>query len=744
MGSLAADTQDLDNSVRPLRALLIALCIVPSVLFLLVAWFVYESHFEQARGRLDRTLELIHQHATKVFETNALVTNHVDRILAGLSDDEIRQQERQLHHALTNLKLSVSQLMGVWILDRNGFPLLVANKYPAPSHVDLSDRSYFQVHRADPRPNRIFVSEVLKGRVFDQSFIQVSTARFSDDGVFAGVTAISLSPDYFESFYPRLKESPQFSAALIRKDGAVLARYPEVPQEGHVIPPATPVMKAIAEAPERGLWRGLSPHDGVDRLIAHQRLEGYPLYVTAGISVGDIRAAWLREISTYFMFGFPATLALILLTVHSMRRARQEAQAHAKLRSEVARRQATEDQLRQASKMEAIGRLTGGIAHDFNNLLTAIGGNVEALHRRLSPDDKKLQSYAERARLGIDRAAKLTQHLLAFSRQQPLKPRPVDLNKLITGISYLLQQSLGANIDIETTLQGGLWRVLADANQLENVVINLAVNGRDAMPAGGRLSIETANASVAPGERKFRTGDEIAPGDYVMLAVHDRGTGMPPEVAEKAFDPFFTTKPQGQGTGLGLSQVYGFVKQSGGHIEIDTAEGRGTTIRILLPRHQEAAGEPDIPVAFADIEDSETRGGRETILLVEDDAEVRRYAAEVLKELGYRVLEAGDGQEALESDVEAIDLLLTDVVLPGAMNGREIADAVQSRKPGVKVLFTTGYARTAIIHDGRVDADVRLLRKPFTHRELMIKVRQVLDEPGQEAGLPRRESGSRT
>lgn len=731
MGSLTAESRE-KISIGPLRALLIALCIVPTLLFLLIIGVAYENHFKIARARLDRTVNLIHQHAAKAFETNGLIIEHVAQMLEGMSDDEIRRNESELHETLVNLSLSVAQLTGVWVLDRNGIPLVVASAHPTPQNLDLSDRTYFRTHRADPQPGRIFISEVLRGRYIDQSFIQMSIGRFTDDGEFAGVIAVSVSPDYFTSFYPRLGETPRFGAALIRDDGTILAHYPPPPADFRKLPATSVFMSAMAGSPEEGIVRSNSYRDGMERLISYRRLEGYPLYVAAGIAVQDIRAAWLRDVSTYFLFGFPATLGLILLTVHSIRRARQEARAYAELRAEVARREATEDQLRQALKMEALGRLTGGIAHDFNNLLTAIGGNVEALHRRLPPEESRLRSYAERARLGVDRAARLTQHLLAFSRRQPLKPRPIDLNKLITDISYLLQQSLGANIDVETVLQDGLWRVQADATQLENVIINLAVNARDAMPNGGRLTIETANMQVAEGARKLRTLDDTPPGDYVMLAVRDRGTGMPPEVAEKAFDPFFTTKPQGQGTGLGLSQVYGFVKQSGGHIELDTAEGRGTTIRILLPRHMAAEEElaADLPAADEGVQ---PRGGTETILLVEDDPEVRRYAAEVLRELGYGVIEAGDGQQALDHDLDRIDLLLTDVILPGTMNGRDIADAARKRKPGIRVLFTTGYARTAIMKDGRLAADVQLLHKPFTRHDLAQAVRKVLNEPAPRA-----------
>lgn len=470
--------------------------------------------------------------------------------------------------------------------------------------------------------------------------------------------------------------------------------------------------------------------DDVDRIWHQRKLEEYPVYVSAGLSIDSIRGRWLKEIAIYLVFAIPATLGLILLTLLSMQRTAQEAKAYAELRAEVKRREATEEQLRQASKMEAIGRLTGGIAHDFNNLLTAIGGNIEALLRHLPGGEKRLRLYAERAKQGTDRAAKLTRHLLAFARQQPLRPRQLDLNRLIAGISDLLRQTLGETIDVETKLSGGLWKVLADGNQLEHVLLNLAVNARDAMPDGGRLSIETSNIHID--EKWLRqpgTPDYLTPGDYVLMVVSDSGVGMSQDVVARAFDPFFTTKAQGAGTGLGLSQVYGFVKQSGGYITIISAPGHGTAVRIYLPRHMDETEEPsEAPELPAD-EEALRGTGDETILLVEDDPEVRRYAAEVLRDSNYRVIEAGDGPSALAAlaDAPTVHLLLTDVVLPGPMNGREIAAAVREQRPDVRVAFISGYARDLLMRQGRLDDDVRLLSKPFTYVELLKKVRRLLD-----------------
>ena len=395
---------------------------------------------------------------------------------------------------------------------------------------------------------------------------------------------------------------------------------------------------------------------------------------------------------------------------------------------EVAERLKTEDALRQAQKMEAVGQLTGGIAHDFNNMLAVILGSLELLDRRFSATEPRAKRYIDAAKDGAKRAALLTQRLLAFSRQQPLNPAPLDVNKLVAGMSDLLRHSLGGAIRLETVLAGGLWRTHADVNQLENVILNLAVNARDAMGAmleGGRLTIETGNAYLD--ERYATEHLGVASGQYVLIAVSDTGAGMPPEVIAKAFDPFFTTKEVGRGTGLGLSQVYGFVKQTGGHVKIYSEVGEGTVVKVYLPRlahapEEDAGALDESAVPLGDL--------KEMVLVVEDEPGVRQFSVDALTELGYRVLEA-DGAVAALRLIDAhpeIDLLFTDVVMPD-INGRKLADEALKRRPGLRVLFTTGYTRNAVVHNGVLDAGVYLIGKPFTLDALAARVREVLDSP---------------
>jgi PAS domain S-box-containing protein len=383
-----------------------------------------------------------------------------------------------------------------------------------------------------------------------------------------------------------------------------------------------------------------------------------------------------------------------------------------------------EEALRQAQKIEAIGQLTGGVAHDFNNLLQVIIGNIETL-RRNGQATPRADRALESAFAGAKRAAALTQRLLAFARRQPLNPKPIDVNALIAGMSDLLHRTLGEMVDIETVRGAGLWRVEVDPTELEAAILNLAVNARDAMAEGGRLTLETSNASI---DRLYAAAHaDVAPGQYIALSVSDTGTGMSPEVLSKAFEPFFTTKPVGQGTGLGLSQVYGFVKQSGGHLKIYSEVGHGTTVKIYLPRLLREMAPAEDP-ASTGVPDG---ASGETILVVEDDDDVREYSVSTLRDLGYRVIEAHDGPSALRllERQFSVDLLFTDVILPGGLTGAQLAAEARKHRPELTVLFTTGYARNAIVHQGRLDKGVELLTKPYTIADLAARVRDMLDRP---------------
>ncbi|TQF36705.1 ATPase [Bradyrhizobium sp. UNPF46] len=384
----------------------------------------------------------------------------------------------------------------------------------------------------------------------------------------------------------------------------------------------------------------------------------------------------------------------------------------------------TEERLRQAQKMDAIGQLTGGVAHDFNNVLTVITGTIEIIREGLA-DKPELSAIAQLIDDAAARGAEITSQLLTFARRQPLEPREIDVNALVIETAKLLKPILGEHIEIETRLADDAWSAMADPSQLSAAIVNLAVNARDAMPGGGRLTLETANREL---DDTSGEGDAVR-GAFVMVAVGDTGHGIPADIRERVFEPFFTTKGVGRGTGLGLSMVYGFAKQTGGSVAIESEEGRGTVMRLLLPRSKGEA-----PARTAPVQPLVTARGHETILVVEDDPLVQGYVIAQLGSLGYRTLVAGDGASALAlvDQGAKFDLLFTDIIMPGGMNGRELADAVRLRRPGVRVLYTSGYTDNTIVHEGHLDPGVALLGKPYRKAELSEKIREVLagEPPG--------------
>jgi len=410
-------------------------------------------------------------------------------------------------------------------------------------------------------------------------------------------------------------------------------------------------------------------------------------------------------------------------------RTRELTEANAKLKAEAEERGRVEETLRQSLKMEAVGQLTGGLAHDFNNLLAGISGSLELMRLRTAQGRMaEIGRYIDIAMISVTRAAALTHRLLAFSRRQTLDPKPTDVNLLVGGMVELFSRTVGPAIRVETKLVDAPWPALCDPNQLENALLNLVINARDAMPDGGNLRIETSNSSFPACRGGANTGTvgKVPAGEYLGLFVTDTGTGMPPDVVARAFDPFFTTKPIGQGTGLGLSMIYGFVQQSGGHVLLSSEQGHGTTISIYLPRHLGSADEAGIADGGARPPQAEAGA---VVLVVEDELAVRIVVSEVLSDLGYTVLEAENGQTALRivASLARIDLLLTDVGLSGGMNGRQLADAAREGRPGLKVMFLTGYAESAAIGSGRMEPGMEVMTKPFALNALAARVEGMIN-----------------
>lgn len=426
---------------------------------------------------------------------------------------------------------------------------------------------------------------------------------------------------------------------------------------------------------------------------------------------------------------FVSALLVVVLAIFSVwdsaRRAAALETSNRLLREEAAARQSAQSEVRQLQKMEAVGQLTGGIAHDFNNMLAIVIGSLDMAKRRLTGGEHaNIAKFIDNASEGAERAATLTSKLLAFSRRQPLEPKILDANKLVAGMSEMFRRTLGDNIRVETVLAGGLWSISADPTQVESALLNLAVNARDAMPDGGNLTIETGNAELD--DAYARMHDEVTAGQYAVISVTDTGSGMSPEVIDRAFDPFFTTKEVGRGTGLGLSQVFGFLKQSRGHIKIYSEIGHGTTVKLYFPR--QVATDASAATARHDLADIPAGRPDEIILVVEDEAAVRHMSVDALRDLGYTVIHASDGRQALEriESYPGINLLFTDIMMPG-MTGRQLADQAQILRPDLKVLYTTGYTRNAIVHNGMVDYGIAFLQKPFSLQSLARKTREVFD-----------------
>jgi two-component system, NtrC family, sensor kinase len=703
-------------AIRLLYIAMAAALVVPAALFGYASWLSYRATYRAADERITRSLDVMHEQTLRVFRSVELAFGAVDDMVRGRSDDGIRANEEDLHARLAAIDKALSQADAVTIFDRSGHPLVSSRSYPVSRSVDASGQDFFA--RQVDRDDGLFFGDVIVPQPVGEPYFSLSRRRAAPGGAFTGVIEASIIPKDFTDFYARIGQFDGRYYALLREDGQILARYPLAHAPTRLVDRAA-IMKAIEQKSGLGIYTATSQLDGIERRIGYRRMEEFPIYLLAGIETGAVLAEWSSTMMGHLVFGIPASLLLFGAIGAVLRRTRG-------LYAEADRRAVAEDALRQSQKMEAVGRLTGGVAHDFNNLLTIIIGNLEIAQRSLDARSEgagdRLRRSVNNAMRGASRAADLTKRLLAFSRRQPLAPKPIEVNRLIVGMSEFLRRSVGERIEIETVGAGGLWKVEADPGELETAIINLAVNARDAMPDGGKLTIETGNAFLD--EAYGRKHHDVRPGQYVLISVTDTGTGMSRDIVEHVFEPFFTTKTMGQGTGLGLSQVYGFVKQSGGHVKIYSEPGEGTSVKVYLPRLMRDVGDEEVaePALAPGLAGA-------TILVIEDDADVRAYVVEILRELDYRVFDAEDAESAfalVEQKDLRIDLLLTDVVLPG-LNGRQAAERIQARQPAAKVLFMTGYSRNAIVHQGRLDPGVELIQKPLTRSALAARIAGILD-----------------
>ena len=680
-----------------LRALLVAAIVVPLGMTLGMTWLTWQQVWSEAERDVLRGAEAAAEYTLRVLEAHRLAAGRVNELLRGLSDDDIRNREQELHAGLRRLLPDLPLVQTVVVLDRDGRLLVTGNIYPVPRDQTFNDREWMSILRERGAPS-VHLSRVYVGRLDRFLFFGVSRRR-SDAGnglpadAFDGVINLSVQPNELARGFADLASLPQDRVLLVRADGQILARLPGFEQPPAPLNDLT-FRNAVEAGPRPRTLVVTSSVDGARILVGFRPVRGYGAYTVVGRETSVIVAQWQEAVLPPAAIGLAATIGLVLLAAVALARARQAQVAQAAL-------VAAQNELFQAQKMEALGQLTGGIAHDFNNILSAIIVSLESVRRGLDSDGDRVRRL-DRALQAARNAAALVQQLLVFAHKQPLQPRPLNANDLLAGSVAMFRRSAPENVRVVTELAGGLPAVLADPGQMQAAVFNLLSNARDAIPDdGGTITVrsfaghaDAASAALPP----------------VCISVADTGSGMAPEVMARAVEPFFSTKGVGHGTGLGLSMVYGALRQMGGDVTIDSAPGRGTTVTLFLPASAEApAAEstalPQVPPA---------PGSLRKLLYVEDDALVALSTVETLHEFGYDVVEASDGPAALQALQRdpSIDLMVSDVGLPG-MDGHQLVARARELRPDLRVLLVSGYDRARLLGSASNDPQTRYLGKPF-------------------------------
>jgi two-component system NtrC family sensor kinase len=695
-----------------LRFLLVASILGPALILGLLAWFTYQAAFASAGREIVWTSEVAREHASKVFDSYRLVADRVLDLLKGYDDAAIRKSEQALHDKFIAVIRDLPQLESFIVLDRNAHPLVATAAYPVDSTVDYSDRDYFAALKNGAITN--YISRVQSSRITGKSFFGWGRARREAAGDFDGVIDVAVSPQFFMQFYQTLTsevaDSRDGVVTMIRDDGQILVRYPGFEGAPIVVAQSNPFFDAVRANPEGGTYTNRSVIDAgaPERIYAFRRVPGHPIYIVVGRSVSAITRGWRFSMARYLAVGAPATLVLFLLTLATFRGARRERDALAQTRAEMERRTLVEDQLRQSQKMEAVGQLTGGIAHDFNNLLTIIRSSIDML-RRPDLSEDRARRYVDAISDTTSRATKLTGQLLAFARRQALKPEVFNIVENVTSVVEMIRTLTGSRVRIETDLPDAPLYINADQSQFDTSIVNLAVNARDAMDGEGQLEIAVTAVSEIPA---LRARAAIV-GEYIAVSMSDTGKGIAADQLERIFEPFFTTKDVGQGTGLGLSQVIGFAKQSGGEISVESEVGRGATFTLYLPRVEATA-----PLA-EEIDEAEALidGQGASVLVVEDNADVGAFTIQALSELGYSAVLAANAVAALgvlDGDAQRFDVVFSDVVMPG-MNGIELGKEIRRRHTDLPVVLTSGYS-DVLAQNGAHGFE--LLHKPYSIEQL--------------------------
>ncbi|MCC8393748.1 response regulator [Paraburkholderia sp. MMS20-SJTR3] len=693
-----------------LIALLVAAIVLPFVYVAAMAYNDLRTREADSTDQTLRTVRVAEEHALKVFDMNETLNSRIVDLTAGLDDHGIRAREAAIHDKLRTMGGGYPQVAAVSIFGVDGALLATSRYFPSPA-LSIGGRDDFVGIRSGNALEH--VSKVMVGHVAGEQVFNMGVERKGADGSFAGVVSIALRPSYFDAFYRELlggSSSTPMLMSLVRTDGALLAYYPRGPRAPTALAADSPFAAAVAEGRRAGVVRMRSNLADGNLIVAFRRVGSYPVYVLCGYRTSALWTAWYRHLSVLILSMFTPSIALWCVLWLSLRRLGAEQEAWVRWQAEASMRRSIESAYRQSRKMEALGTLVGSVAHDFNNLLMILSANVQIVRRRGVSGLERELAAMERALKG---GQSLTRQLLGVARKQPLRTETLSLEQWLPSARELLRASLGAKVSLVIDAGVNTWPVRVDVAELELALINVAVNARDAMANGGRFTVRASNVV-------FRHEDGFPlTGEFVQLSLEDTGTGMAPEVLARAFEPLFTTKPKGAGTGLGLPQVFAFCEGSGGLAAIDSAIGAGTSVRLYLPR---ASSEPQAlrPDEALALEHDAPHGLR--ILLVEDNAEVAAGTEALLQMMGHqvscvfnadmalRLLDDARAKRASTGEPLPYDLVLSDIHMPGKLNGIDLAEAVLAHDPQLPVILVTGYAEEL---DRARHVNVRVLSKPF-------------------------------
>jgi two-component system NtrC family sensor kinase len=727
---MSAEEQAIETPLTAwLRAALWGAFLIPLVAFVFIAWWGYERARHDAELAVTHASDLAYRHAQRVFDVALEIARRTDEA-APADDQTVGQREAEIHRRLADIASGVPSVVDIDIWDADGRPLARSDVFPVDPKALVSDRAYFQEQKNSRKP--LGVSEVIKGRVSGLDVFNATLRRATADGRFAGVVAVSMAPRYFRDYYESLTtEQPDLATfALIRLDGEIIARWPPTVDGRTHVPPDSLVLRRIVAGQTSGNVLVPESAGRETRISAFRRLDHYPLYVVAGVSRAAMFAGWARFIALLAAILLPTSAGLVYVTWVALKKTQREALTSAELQDQIRRRAIAEQNMVQSQKLETLAVVTGGVAHDFNNLLAIVNASLHILKRSQPElvDNKQIKDVTRAVQAGV----RLTRQLLSFTRKQALRPETIDLQSWLPATEGLIQTTLGASVTWQLRVEPDTKPVNVDMGELELALINLVVNARHAMPKGGALTVHASNAAQDHGFAKAMVG----------ISVADTGVGIPSELLTKVFEPFFSTRTKGAGSGLGLSQVQGFCSEAGGTVRIDSVVGEGTTVWMYLPASSDVSvAQPiETPVAIQ-------VSGR--VLLVEDNEDVAATTEMVLRTAGLEVVRRASADAAL-SYLRAIDRLpdavLSDIAMPGSMNGIELAFALREKHPSLPVLLTTGYAEQL---DEAVAGGLSVLPKPVAPEELLDALKAVIPQTvgstgpviGQRASLFRRDAG---